>query len=106
MCSAPSDTSCPKRFQIVANRPARRVFQTWERRSYVYLATIEAGIEGGAYHVFFEVKRRQRPAGVNLTIESAYRKDPSSYTPPKRPSAIRFGMLIEKVFTGQPLRFD
>lgn len=103
---------CPDRYelskglaQIVTNLSTRRVYQTWEKRSYVYLATIEAGTDGGHYHVFFGLKPNKNPRRVNLTIESAYRKDPSTYTPPKKPNPIRFGLLIEKVFTGQPLQF-
>ncbi|RRH68325.1 hypothetical protein [Falsigemmobacter faecalis] len=91
--------------QIITTWPDRRVLQTWERRSWVYLAIVELGVEGGPYHVFFSLKRRQKPARVDLFIESAYRKDPSSYTPPSRPSPIRFALLVEKVFQGQPLRF-
>lgn len=82
-----------------------RVFQTWESRNYVYLAEVGAGGGAGPYHVFFSLKRRQNPSGVDLMVESAYRKDPSTYTPPKRPNSVRFGMLVEKVFANQPLRF-
>ena len=105
---------CETRYQlsqelpgILQGFPSVRVFQTWERRSYVYLASVEAGTEGGPYHVFFGLKKRhnQHPGGINLTVESAYRKDPSSYTPPKRPQSVRFGLLVEKVFLNQPLRF-
>lgn len=90
---------------IIENWPSKRVLQTWERRSWVYLATVELSMEGGPYHVFFSLKRRANPARVDLFIESAYRKDPSSYTPPRRPAPIRFALLIEKVFQGQPLHF-
>ncbi len=95
----------PNLAPIVKSFPEARVFQTWERRSYVYLAKVELGEEGGIYHVFFGLKRRKAPGGVNLSIESAYRKDPSNYTPPKRPNSVRFGLLVEKVFAGHPLNF-
>lgn len=103
---------CPDRHElskslaeIIKTWPTRRVLQTWERRSWVYLAAIELGTEGGPYHIFFSLQRRAAPARIDLMIESAYRKDPSSYTPPKKPQPIRFALLVEKVFQGQPLRF-
>lgn len=103
---------CPDRYElskslgaIVTTWPEKRVLQTWERRSWVYLAIVELGVEGGPYHVFFSLKRRANPARVDLFVESAYRKDPSTYTPPRRPAPIRFSLLVEKVFQGQPLRF-
>lgn len=103
---------CPERHElsksltkIIETWPTRRVLQTWERRSWVYLATLELGNKGGPYHIFFSLKRRSNPARVDMVIESAYRKDPSSYTPPSRPHPIRFALLVDKVFLGKPLHF-
>lgn len=90
---------------IISGWPSKRVLQTWEKRSWVYLATVELGTEGGPYHIFFSLKRRANPARVDLFVESAYRKDPSTYTPPRRPDPIRFALLVEKVFQGLPLKF-
>lgn len=90
---------------IIAGFPTARVLQTWEKRNYVYLATVTRTPADGPYHVFFSLKKRVNPSGVNLMVESAYRRSPSSYTPPRRPNAVRFGLLVDKVFLGQPLTF-
>jgi len=42
---------------------------------------------------------------VELGVDSAYRKKDSSYAPPNRPNAVRFPILIQNVFMGQPLIF-
>lgn len=104
---------CPTRYAdshnlnpIVVNLPKARVFQTWEKRNYVFLA-VETPRRDDQYHLFFEVKKinRKRNKHIELRVESAYRKLNSSYAPPNKPNAVRFPILIQNVFMGRPLIF-
>lgn len=104
---------CPSRYAdslnlgpIVSGLPNSRVFQTWEKRNYVFLA-VETPQRDDRYHLFFEVKKinRKRDKHVELRVESAYRKEDSPYAPPNRPNAVRFPILIQNVFMGRPLNF-
>lgn len=104
---------CPDRYAdshnlqpILAGLPGARVFQTWEKRNYVFLA-VETPQRDDRYHLFFEVKKinRKRDKHIELRVESAYRREDSPYAPPNRPNAVRFAMLIQNVFLGRPLVF-
>ena len=104
---------CPDRYQdalqlpkIIQNLPNTKVFQTWEKRNYVYL-TVDVPYRDDSYHVFFELKKSsgKRNKHVLLRIESAYRDSASSYLPPKNPNKIRFSLLIQRTFLGLPIKF-
>ena len=59
---------------IMAGLPTARVFQTWEKRNYVYLA-IETPSPDDPYHIFFELNKvgGKRNRHIELRVESAYR---------------------------------
>jgi hypothetical protein len=104
---------CPDRYadshnlqSILSGLPAARVFQTWEKRNYVFLA-VETPRRDDQYHLFFEVRKikRKRDKHVELRVESAYRKKCSPYARPNRPNAVRFPVLIQNVFMERPLVF-
>lgn len=91
---------------VLAGLPTAKVFQTWEKRNYVYLA-IETPAPDDPYHIFFELMKAggKRNRHIELRVESAYRKSESSYAPPNRPNAIRFAMLVHNIFLGRPVSF-
>lgn len=104
---------CPFRYRdsqllppAILSLPSGKVFQTWEQRNYVFLV-IEDAATASSYHVFFEMQKAggKRNRHVALRVESAYRMDPSSYTPPTRPNSIRFPMLVQNIFLGRPVTF-
>ncbi len=76
------------------------MFQTWERRNYVFVAV-------ESLHVFFELKKSGAKENRHsvLRVESAYRLATSSYAPPRRLNAIRFAMLVQTVFLERAVRF-
>lgn len=89
---------------IVARLPDARVYQTAERRNYVYAVPLET--EDGLYEMYFMLQRVERRQGTDLrlTVESAY--PVNAPTPrPRRPNSIRFVVLARKVFLRQPVRF-
>ncbi|SNT42278.1 hypothetical protein SAMN05421763_11726 [[Luteovulum] sphaeroides subsp. megalophilum] len=104
---------CPDRYResfrlpgIVASFPNVKVFQTHEKRNYLFLA-VDLPAQADRYHIFFEVSKEggKRNRHVLLRVESAYRGDPESYTPPKVPNSIRFAMLVQNVFLERPIDF-
>jgi len=104
---------CPDRYAdshnlqtILKGLPTARVFQTWEKRNYVFLA-VEMPQRDDRYHLFFEVKKisRKRDKHIELRVESAYRNENSPYAPPNRPNNVRFPILIQSIFMGRPLAF-
>lgn len=104
---------CPERYSesmnlmsSLARLPNCKVFQTWEKRNYLYFADEEPN-EAGRYHVFFEVMKKggKRNRHVELRVESAYRAVDTSYLPSKRPNSVRFSILVQNVLMERPLVF-
>lgn len=104
---------CPNRYwdsrllkNIITGLPDARVYQTWEKRNYVFLAA-ETPQRDDRYHLFFSVKKigGKRNKHIQMWIESAYRQENSPYAPPHRPNRVRFQVLIQNVFMGRPLDF-
>ncbi|EYD74717.1 hypothetical protein Rumeso_03670 [Rubellimicrobium mesophilum DSM 19309] len=91
---------------LVRSLPDCKVHQTWEKRNYVYLA-IESPAPDQLLHLFFEVRKNggKRNRHVLMTVESAHRKSPSTYTPPAKPNSIRFQMLIQNIYLERPVQF-
>jgi hypothetical protein len=89
---------------LIASLPTRRVFQTAERRNYVFSVPILTA--GQIYQVFFMVQRAEQTPSVDLklTVESAY---PVVIAPvlPNRPGAIRFKVLAYKVLRREQISF-
>jgi hypothetical protein len=104
---------CPNRYldsrylpKIMAQLPQSKVYQTWEKRNYLHLISGKESDYFG-YHIFFEVKKMgsKRDRHIELRVESAHRKQKSTYTPPNRPNSIRFSVLINNVFMGRSVKF-
>ena len=104
---------CPNRYEdshrlkdIITGLPNARVYQTWEKRNYVFLA-VEIPQRDDRYHLFFSIKKAgsKRNKHIEMRIESAYRRENSPYAPPNRPNAVRFPVLIQRVFMERPLKF-
>ena len=89
---------------IVTRLPDEKVYQTTQRRNYVYAAPLD--IEGQVYDVFFMLQRAEKVPDIDLrmTIESAYPVD-VPIPRPKRPNAIRFKVLAYKVLRREQVRF-
>lgn len=107
---------CPERYalslalpKVVETFPKVRVYQTYERGSYVYVAQSMI-TENGIYHVFFTVRlhssnRNQR---VDMFVNSAYPKNNSPYVPPfviTKPNLVSFDRLIENTYSGKGVHF-
>ena len=92
---------------IIVCLPYERVYQTWERRNYVFLAT-ETPQCDDRYHLFFSLKKDggKRNRHIQMWVESAYRQENSPYCPPHRSNSVRFKVLIQNVFMGRPLNFS
>lgn len=104
---------CPDRYadslclpNVMFGLPQAKVYQTWEKRNYLHMLTIDEG--GEPYHIFFEVSKAggKRNKHVLLRVESAYKMQESAYTPPARPNSIRFSMLIQNVFLQRDVKFS
>lgn len=84
--------------------PKVQVWQTAERRNWVYSMTIPN--PAGAYHVFFELRRAAAAdralQDLNLVVESAYPEDPARGGPNVL-GRMGFVLLCGKVYTGKPL---
>lgn len=102
---------CPIRhglsFQLpdkIRELPGQKVFQTAERRNFVYAVTLQ--MTNQLYEIFFMLQRAEKAEGMDLrlTVESAYPVNAQSPLP-KRPQAIRFGILALKTFRRQEVRF-
>ncbi|MEN0106246.1 MAG: hypothetical protein AAGC84_07445 [Pseudomonas sp.] len=106
-------TFCPKRYalslqlgQLISelNHPKIQVWQTAERRNWVYSTTVEG--HQGPYHVFFEIKRNDRKNhaqdDLNMVIESAY-PEGDLRTGPNRFGRMGFVLLCGKIYTGKPI---
>jgi hypothetical protein len=81
-----------------------RVFQTAERRNWVYSMSIDS--PQGPYHLFFELRRtpvinRQR-WDLNMVVESAYPENPL-LGPPAILGRVSFVLLCAKVYSGKPV---
>lgn len=89
---------------IVAELPNKRVHQTPEKRNYVYAVPLQ--IEGRMYEVYFMLQRAEtsKDLDLRLTVESAYAVTMPSPVP-RRPNAIRFGVLAYKVLRREQVRF-
>jgi hypothetical protein len=90
---------------IVGSLPGKKVNQTPVQRNYVYAVPMD--VAGQMYEVFFMIQRAAKESGADLrlTVESAYPvKVPHQL--PKRPSSIRFNVLVYKVFKGERVRFS
>ena len=89
---------------IVAGLPTKKVHQTAQQRNYVYFASIE--VTNQIYEVYFMLQRAQSDdeADLRLTVESAYADDGAPALL-KRPNAIRFHVLAQKVLTNQRIKF-
>ncbi|MYA88710.1 MAG: hypothetical protein F4X97_09715 [Boseongicola sp. SB0662_bin_57] len=104
---------CPDRYEdsrllkdIITGLPDARVYQTWERRNFVFLA-VETPQRDDWYHLFFSLRKvgGKRNRHIEMRIESAYRQEDSPYAPQHRPNPVRFKILIQNVFTGRSLKF-
>ena len=104
---------CPNRYEdshllkdIITRLPTARVYQTWEKRNYVFLA-VETPQRDDRYHLFFSIKKvgSKRNKHIEMWIESAYRQENSRYAPPHRPNPVRFKVLIQNVFMERSLNF-
>ena len=104
---------CPDRYEdshllkgIITGLPDARVYQTWERRNYVFLAS-ETPQRDDRYHLFFSISKvgDKRNRHIKMWIESAYRQENSCYVPPHRPNLVRFKVLIQNVFMERSLNF-
>lgn len=104
---------CPARYQdtaqlpeIVKNLPGTKVYQTWEKRNYVYLA-VETPVRTDCYHIFFALKKQgaKKNKHVELRIESAYRNTNSSYISSRKLNKVRFEVLINNTYMGRPINF-
>ena len=91
---------------IITRLPNERVYQSWEKRNYVFLA-VETPQRYDQYHLFLSIKKlgNRRKKHISMWVESAYRQENSSYIPPHRPNSVRFKVLIQNVFMGRPLNF-
>ena len=104
---------CPIRYEdsfllqdIITELPDARVYQTWEKRNYVFLA-VETPQRDDRYHLFFSIKKvgSKRNRHIEMWIESAYRQENSRYAPPHRPNSVRFKVLVQSVFMERSLDF-
>ena len=90
--------------EIVSQLPNSQVFQTTQRRNYVFVTTLN--ISNQHYEIYFMIQRAESVHGIDLrlTVESAY----PVITPspmPKRPRKIWFGILALKVLKRQQIKF-
>ncbi|WP_271196701.1 hypothetical protein [Pseudomonas turukhanskensis] len=85
------------------NHPKIQVWQTVERRNWVYSTTVEG--HQGPYHVFFEIKRNDRKnrrrEDLNMVIESAY-PEGDLRGGPSRFGRMGFLLLCGKIYTRKP----
>lgn len=104
---------CPDRYaaslrlpEVMLDLPNAKVYQTWEKRNYLHMLTIDEDSE--PYHIFFEVSKAggKRNRHILLRVESAYKMQKSAYTPPARPNSIRFPMLIQNIFLQREIKFS
>lgn len=102
---------CPIRHRLsfelpnhIEGLPKWRVNQTRERRNFVFVVPLK--ISNQVYEIYFMLQRAlsDDKADLRLTVESAYPVDDVSPTP-KRPGAIRFMVLAQKVLRNEPIRF-
>lgn len=92
----------PELVRAFSENPSIKVFQTAERRNWVYSLKIET--PEGNYHIFFEVRkstREKRPLGdIQLYVESAYPEDPD-LGPPNVIGRMAFAVLCSKIYKGE-----
>jgi hypothetical protein len=102
---------CPIRYKLSFELPKlinelqkKRVYQTPEARNYVYVVSLT--ISNQIYEIYFMLQRAQSGdrADLRLTVESAY-ADTELPVTKKRPRAIRFLILAQKVLMKQEIKF-
>ena len=106
---------CPIRYDlsrglqaIIQTFPQVRVYQTWERNSYVYFAASVAS-PVGPYHVFFNTQRYEfskKKKGVKMHVLSAYPREAGVYGDGQQPNTIDFARLVENTFMKRQITFS
>ncbi len=99
-------TFCPQRYVKSLHLPAiirtaieGKVYFS-QREEFLIICRMPALPD--PYCVFFDIKRSQSRADINLFVISAYEK--RNLPPLSRLSAIRFSTLAERILKGQPIK--
>ncbi len=89
--------------ELISVIPKEKVFQTSQRRNYLYAAKMSAN--DGIYEIYFMLQKANGGStDLRLTVESAYPVVEASPVP-NRPNKIRFAVLALKVFRCEAVRF-
>ena len=94
-------------FSLVKNLPNVKVYQTWEKRNYVYFISLEGNSGEPPYHMFFEIKKvgKGKKGRLNMTVESAHSKHSDYSKPDRRCNSVRFIRLVQNVYLNRPVSF-
>lgn len=92
---------------LVEKLPNVKVYQTWEKRNYVYFISLEGNADTPPYHMFFEIKKvgKGKKGRLNMTVESAYSKHSDYSNPTKKCNSVRFIQLVQNVYLGRSVSF-
>lgn len=93
---------------LIASFPHVRVYETWERNSYVYFAASVIS-EIGPYHIFFVVRRldySKKKKGISMHVLSAYARVAGIYGDGQHPNTVDFARLIENTYMGRAMKFS
>ena len=94
-------------FGLVESLPNVKVYQTWEKRNYVYFIFLEGNVDLPPYHMFFEIKKvgKGKKGRLNMTVESAHSKHSDYSNPARRCNSVHFTQLVQNVYLNRKISF-